>query len=80
MEVSDGGEASRLYAALASVEDKQEVEKIRTALREYCKLDTFAMARVLGKLREIGNRSRGKKAKILHPERFPKTNLRSSLR
>ena len=27
MEISDGEEASRLYAALLSVEDKQEVEK-----------------------------------------------------
>ena len=45
--------ASRLYAALAFMEDKQEVEKIRTSLREYCELDTFAMARVLGKLRNL---------------------------
>ena len=46
-------EASRLYAALPFMEDKQKVEKIRTALREYCKLDTFAMVKALGKLRNL---------------------------
>lgn len=53
MDISEGGEASRLYAALPFMEDKQEVKKIRKALLEYCKLDTLAMVRVLGKLRGI---------------------------
>jgi len=32
--------------------DNHPTEKIRNALLEYCKLDTLAMVRVLGKLKE----------------------------
>jgi len=35
------------------MEDSGEINKIRNALFEYCKLDTLAMVRILGKLKEI---------------------------
>jgi hypothetical protein len=49
--VQNGGEAMNAYAGLAMME-KEEQERIRRALLEYCKLDTLAMVRVHQKLRE----------------------------
>ena len=54
MAISDGGEAMNTYATLHLLEDKKEVEQIRNDLLEYCKLDTFAMAKLLEKLNEEG--------------------------
>lgn len=50
--VQNGGEAMTAYANLSKL-DEMEKEKMRNALLVYCKLDTLAMVRVLGKLREI---------------------------
>ena len=51
--ISNGGEAMNAYATLHLVKDEAEVARIRTALLEYCKLDTFAMVALLGKLKEV---------------------------
>ncbi len=50
--VQNGGEAMNAYAGLAMME-KEEQERIRHALLEYCKLDTLAMVRVHQTLREV---------------------------
>ncbi|MBO06281.1 MAG: phosphomethylpyrimidine kinase [Parcubacteria group bacterium] len=53
MAISDGGVAMNTYATLHLIEDKKEVEQIRKDLLEYCKLDTFAMVKLLNKLEEV---------------------------
>ena len=50
--VHNGGEASEIFASLGE-RPKEEQEKIRKALLEYCKLDTLAMVKVWEKLKEI---------------------------
>ena len=51
MEISDGGMASSAWLNMWELEDIEEIEKIRKALLEYCKLDTLAMVRILEKLK-----------------------------
>lgn len=52
MEISNGMEASNTFAKLHLVQDKKKVEQTRDDLLEYCKLDTYAMVKLLVKLRE----------------------------
>ncbi len=40
------------FANMSKLEE-DEKEKLRNSLLEYCRLDTLAMVRVLGKLREV---------------------------
>jgi len=53
MAICNGGEAMNAYANLHLVKDEAEVERIRKALMEYCKLDTHAMVALLDKLQEV---------------------------
>lgn len=50
--VHNGGEAMEAFPALKAM-DKPNRWAYRRALLEYCKLDTLAMVKVLGKLREV---------------------------
>lgn len=50
--VHNGGEASNTFLAMQKM-DKEELEKWREHLLRYCELDTFAMVKVLDKLREV---------------------------
>lgn len=50
--VHNGGEAMEAFPALKSM-DRENREAYRHALLAYCKLDTLAMVKVLGKLREV---------------------------
>jgi len=50
MAISDGNDAMNTYATLHLLKDKEEVNKIRGGLLEYCRLDTFAMVKLLEKL------------------------------
>jgi hypothetical protein len=50
--VQNGGEAMQTFAKLATMDDQQEIKRLRRALLAYCKLDTLAMVRVLEKLEE----------------------------
>lgn len=50
--VHNGGEAMEAFPALKAM-DKANRWAYRHALLEYCKLDTLAMVKVLGKLREV---------------------------
>ncbi len=53
MEVSDGAMASNAWLNTWELDDPEEIEKIRNALLEYCKLDTLGMVEILKKLREM---------------------------
>lgn len=50
--IQNGGDAMNAYPKLSSM-CPEEKEETRTALLEYCKLDTLAMVRVLEKLYEV---------------------------
>jgi len=52
LEVQDGMTASTTYANL-SAQPKNEQEKIRQALLDYCHLDTLAMVRILDKIKQL---------------------------
>jgi hypothetical protein len=51
--VQNGAMAMEAYASMASMTDKNEIEKIRTALLNYCELDTFAMVKIWEFLKNI---------------------------
>ena len=53
LEVRDGSMASSAWLDMRKMDDPEEIEKKRTALLEYCKLDTLAMVKLLEKLREL---------------------------
>ena len=50
--IHNGGEAMTAYATLQE-RPPEEISEIRAALLAYCKLDTLAMVKVLGKLYEV---------------------------
>ncbi|WP_415250984.1 DUF2779 domain-containing protein [Sulfurimonas sp.] len=50
--VQNGGEAMNAFANMSKL-GEVEKEQMRNSLLEYCKLDTLAMVRVLGKLKEV---------------------------
>jgi len=49
--VHNGGDAMRMFEKLSETTDVNEYEKIKNALLEYCKLDTYAMVKILEKLK-----------------------------
>lgn len=51
--IGDGGEASRTFYNLRAVENPVERETVREALLEYCGMDTWAMVKLLEKLKGI---------------------------
>jgi hypothetical protein len=50
--IHNGGEAMTAFATIAAL-PKAEVERIRTSLLAYCRLDTLAMAKILDALRRM---------------------------
>ena len=53
LEVTDGMQAMGAYLELEHENDVERVNAVRNALWEYCKLDTFAMVRILEKLESL---------------------------
>jgi hypothetical protein len=51
MDVANGGMAMDAYANMCRCNDPAEIDRIRAALLEYCKLDTLGMVRILERLR-----------------------------
>ena len=51
MEIRNGEMAGQAYSRMNKSSDAKEVEQIRTALHEYCRLDTFAMVKLLEALK-----------------------------
>ncbi len=56
LEIQKGDVAQMKFGEMISTESALEREKIAKALLEYCKLDTFAMVKILEKLMEICKR------------------------
>lgn len=54
-QVHNGSEASNAFAEMASL-PPEEIAKLRANLLKYCGLDTYAMVKVLDKLREVTQR------------------------
>ena len=51
MDIKDGEMAMNAYFTMAESKDPSEIEKIRKALLEYCKLDTFGMVKMVERMR-----------------------------
>jgi len=51
--VHEGGDAMSIYQKLANAEDLETISRYKSSLIEYCKLDTYAMVKILEKLRQI---------------------------
>lgn len=53
MEIADGMAAMRAYHEMCLLEPGEELNKLRRAMLDYCRLDTLAMVRILGELERI---------------------------
>ena len=53
LEINNGSLASSTFANLHNVNNLDQMKKIRKHLLEYCKLDTFAMVKILEVLRSV---------------------------
>lgn len=53
LEIKEGGTASNTFTQMVLGEFKGDIQKTRTDLLEYCKMDTFAMVKILEKLKLI---------------------------
>jgi hypothetical protein len=53
LEIRDGGMAMEGYFRMCEGGDPAEVEKVREALLDYCRMDTLGMVRLYGKLNEL---------------------------
>ncbi len=53
LDIGDGGMAMDAYARLQTITDVDEIEKIKSDLLKYCGLDTFAMVKILEKMKEM---------------------------
>jgi hypothetical protein len=53
LEINNGGSASSSFEQLYNETNEEKIKEIRRNLLEYCKLDTFAMVRILDKLNII---------------------------
>jgi hypothetical protein len=49
--IDKGDDAMRIFVKLGELSDLDEISKTKTALLEYCKLDTYAMVKILEKLK-----------------------------
>ena len=52
LDIADGGMAMSAYAKLQKMSNADEIEKIKSDLLKYCELDTYAMVKILEKLKE----------------------------
>ena len=53
LEIENGGDASNIFAAMASGSFNDNIDEARTNLLAYCKMDTLAMVEILKKLNQI---------------------------
>ena len=53
LEIKEGGTASNTFLSMVNGTFKGDVVETRRQLLEYCKMDTFAMVRILDKLRQV---------------------------
>ena len=53
MDVSDGDMAMLAYKKMTASKDQTEIENLREALLEYCRLDSLGMVRIYEKLKKV---------------------------
>jgi len=53
MQVADGMAAMQAYHDMCAMGPGAELDRLRTAMLEYCRLDTLAMVRILGELEDV---------------------------
>ncbi len=53
LEIADGGTASNAFESLYYEKDPEKINKIRTDLLAYCKMDTLAMVEILNELEKV---------------------------
>ena len=53
LEIKEGGAASNTFLSMFNESFEGDVEETRRQLLEYCKLDTFAMVKILEKLLKV---------------------------
>ena len=53
LDIKEGGSASRVFAQMLNKEFEGDVQQTRTALYEYCKLDTWAMVKILEQIKKV---------------------------
>jgi len=53
LDIKDGGNASNTFLSMVNGSFEGNVEQTRSQLLEYCKLDTYAMVKIIDKLLEI---------------------------
>jgi hypothetical protein len=53
LEIKEGGTASSIFTQMVKGEFQGDIEKTKIDLLEYCKLDTYAMVKILEKLKEV---------------------------
>ena len=53
LDIKEGSTASNTFLSMVNGTFEGDVEEIRNQLLEYCKLDTYAMVKILDKLKEI---------------------------
>lgn len=53
LEIKEGGTASSIFTHMVNGEFQGDIDKTKIDLLEYCKLDTFAMVKILEKLKEV---------------------------
>jgi len=53
LEIQDGETAALTFMKLSSIKDDSQVKKIRRNLLDYCKLDTYALVKILEELQKV---------------------------
>jgi len=53
LDIKEGGTASNTFLSMVNETFEGDAQKTRRQLLEYCELDTYAMVRILDKLREV---------------------------
>jgi hypothetical protein len=53
LDIKEGGTASNTFLSMVNETFEGNVEETRRQLLEYCKLDTYAMVKILEKLRQV---------------------------
>jgi len=52
MEIAEGGAASLAYAGMCASSDPEEIQRIRCALLDYCRLDTLGMVKIVEAMKD----------------------------
>lgn len=53
LEIADGMAAMQAYHDMCALDDPVELAELRSSMLEYCRLDTWAMVKILGKLENL---------------------------